>query len=149
MPPTPFSPLKALKSWYDDTDGHVAITIYLLDGTVTQLLDAYDTIDDLPGAVASTGAYDASTGIDAGDWPLNYDPDIGVMELSLPDSGWTSTDSYTLTYRWIVLCLPGGVILNAVDYGSLQTLTNEPLKLHADESTDIPNSYAVYRWRKA
>lgn len=148
MPTTAFTPLKALQSVYDDTTGQLDVSLYFLGGAVTSMLDSYETIDDLPGQLASTGNYDASVGIDAGEWPLNFDTTAKVMELSLPDSTWASDDTYNLSFRWLILVMPGGYVLNAVDFGALKTLTNEPLQLHADESDDIPNSYPVFRWTK-
>lgn len=148
MPTTTFVPLKAIQAWYDDDDtGLVAVSLYLLDATAAPQ-DSDVTVDDLDGLVPSTGAYDASTGIPAGDWPLNWDADAGVLELSLPDAGWASDDTYTVSFRSLAIVLPGGVVLSVVDFGASHTLTGQPLEVHADESDDIANSYPVFRWRK-
>ncbi len=144
---TAFTPLKALQHHYD-SDGLVPVTIHLLDGTVTELLDSYATVDDLPGLLPSDATYDASTGIPAGDWPLNYDSDAGVLELSTPDPTWVSDDHYSLSFRWIVLALTDGSIITTVDVGQITTLDDDPLQLHAAESQDLPNSYPVLRWRR-
>lgn len=146
---TPFLPLRALQKTYETADGVIGIHLYLLDVTVEALVDTYDTVDDLPGLLPTTGSYDATTGIDAGDWPVVYDDDVDVMEVGLPGAAWASTDTYTLMFRWVVLARADGTILTTVDFGVAQTLDDELLKLWAPESADIPGSYPVLKWTKA
>ncbi len=146
---TPFVPLQAIQAWYDTEEATVPISVYLLDATVTSLLDSYETVADLPGLLPTTGDYDATHGLDAGAWPLFYDTTAGVLELSLPDVDWGSTENLDLTFRWAVFAMADGTLLTAVDFGAAQTLTGEPLRLAAAESSYIPNSYPVLRWRKA
>ena len=144
-----FAPLAGLQARYDDGSTAVSVTLWLLDGTVTALLDSYTHVSDLPGRLATGGGYDATVGVVAGQWPLHYDATAGVMELSVPDGAWTMTSAVDLTFRWIVLADGTGVILAAVDYGSAQTITSAPIEVYAAESTDIPSSYPALRWRKA
>ncbi len=148
MTSTSFVPLKALQSYYDDTTAYVNVHLYLL-GTTGAVLDGDAVISDVDGALATTGSYNATTGIDAGEWPLNYDTDAAAMELSVPDGAWTSTSTYSLTYQWIVVTLPGGFIATAVNLGTAQTLAAATLAVYANESTYIANSFPVLRWRKA
>lgn len=146
---TSFAPLKGIQTWYDTTTAALAVTLYFLDSSVTSLSEDYALITDLPGRLSSTGSYDTDAGIDAGSWPLYYDASTRCLELSLPAStGWTSSATYSLTFRWLVVCLPGGTVLTCIDYGAAQTLLAAQLKLYAAESVYIPNSYPVYRWRK-
>jgi hypothetical protein len=146
---TSFIPLAGLQAVYDDDDTAATVTVYLLDATVTELLDGYDNVSDLPGLLPTGGGYDATTGLAAGAWPLYFDADAAVMELSLPDTSWASDETLSVTFRWVVLALPGGTVLTAVDFGSAQTLSDAPLQLYATRSTELPNSYPVFRWRKA
>lgn len=145
---TPFMPLRALQTWYESDDGVIEVHLHFLDVTVTALVDGYATINDLPGLVPSTGNYQADTGI-VTSWPLRYDDDTGVMELSLPAMSWASDDTYTLMWRWLVLARGDGIILTAIDYEVAQTLTAAPLKLWATESADIPGSFPVLTWSRA
>ena len=146
---TPFAPLGGLQTLWDNGDTAVTITLYLLDPTVTTMLDSYATASELPGLLATGGGYDSTVGIAAGEWPLNYDSTAGVMELSLPDASWASAGNYDLTFRWIAITMTGGIILTAADFGSGQSLTGGPLSIYAAESTAIPNSYPIFRLRKA
>ena len=144
----PFVPLRAIQAWYDDTPAILTPSLYFLDSSVTTMLDSYTRILDLPGRLATTGAYNSATGIPGGDWPLNYDTDTGVLEVSLPASTWVSTNSFTLTFRWIAIALTGGALLDVIDFGTAQALAAVPLSLYAAESTYIPGSYPIFRWRK-
>lgn len=147
--PTPFVPLQAIQSWYDDSPGIISVRLFLLDATVTTLLDSYDTVSDLPGRLATTGSYNHDNGINAGNWPLYYDSAAGVLELSLPSATWISTSTYTLTFRWIVISLISGYILTTIDLGSAQSITSNKMSLYTTQSATIPNSYPVFRWAKA
>lgn len=144
-----FLPLKALRAWYDDAPGIVVPTLYLLDATVTDLSDTYTLVTELPGLLpGGVGGYEGS-GIYGGSWPLNYDSDAGVMELSLPGPDWSTQEQFSLTFRWIAFTLTGGILLTVVDMGAAQTLDHEPLRIYADESAYIPGSYPVFQWRRA
>jgi len=147
--PIAFVPLRAIQAWYDDTPAVISPSLFFLDSSVTTMLDSYTRVLDLPGRVATTGPYNSATGIPGGDWPLNYDVDTAVLELSLPAATWASTDSYTLSFRWIAIALTGGTLLDLIDFGTAQTLAGAPLSLYTGESTYIPGSYPIFRWRKA
>lgn len=126
-----------------------AVTIFLADSSLTAWDDTWKLIGDVTGKLATTGSYNGTSGIAAGNWPWKKSGDGSTVEISLPASTWTSTGTYSLSFRWVIFCLYGTYLLTAVDLGSTQTLSAASLQLTTAESADIAGSYPIYRIRKS
>lgn len=143
---TPFVPLGGIQSIYETPTDFVAVTLILLSSSTTAGSNAWKTTADLPNKLATTGSYDAA-GIAAGNWPIFTSAGGAVLELSLPTATYTSASTYSLSFRWVAIC-QGTKILAVIDFTSTQTLSAAALELSSTESTYIPGSYPVMRWRK-
>jgi hypothetical protein len=127
----------------------------LLQPSVTSLPATARTLTDLTSLeIASGGNYTAAAGawssgaaVQLPDFTVNYDDASGVSELSAPATTLIGTKFLTVSFRWAVIT-SGTSIVTAVDYGTTQTLTGQPLVLTIAESATISGSFPVISWTR-
>ena len=128
----------------------VSVVAILLGTGVTSVADTARTIADLTASEISTGGgYTHGTGIAMPALTVTGDTSSGAWEYSAGAATWTSAGTYTVTFRWVVICAGGLILPGAVfDYGSSQSLAAAALSFTVGASAYVTSSWPISRIRR-
>ena len=109
--------LGAAGSFWTGTAGTSVSAVAILLGTgVTSVAATARSIADLSASeIATGGGYTHGTGIAMPALTVTGDPSgSGEWEYSAGATTWTSAGTYTVSFRWVVICAGGLIIPGAV-----------------------------------
>lgn len=150
---TPRMPAAVLENLFGDPTQHMMAV--LLTPATTSIPGTAKVLSDLTSLeIATGGNYIAAAGVWSNtaacqlpDFTINYNDSAGVIEVSAPTSIIVSNAFFTVSFRWVAICSDTKIIA-AVDYGTTQTLTSQPLVLTFTESASIAGSYPIMRFTR-
>ena len=147
-------PAAIMQNYYGAVVPHVIGV--LLGSATTSIPGTVKTINDLTSYEISTGGgytqtggvWSTTVGVQFPDFVTQYDDTTGISEVGPTGPLLSSTNFLTVSFRWLALA-SNNEILTIVDFGSSQSIADQPLVLSLPVSTYIAGSYPMIRVRRA